>query len=502
MLKRVFVFLLCLCLFVTAAACQEGKLSEEELELGFDKAGAPPRANRQQLKIPIPAGLDRDFRPGWNLGLANQAISRELYLGLVEQKSDKQEKLMLAEEIEHSEDCRTWTVTINNAFRWSDGSTVTAADVYESILRKLAPNSQCPTVFKAYMIEGAKAYHEGRGEDIGITLEGNTLVFVLNQPYEGFQLWLAQDFFKPEKTNDNGEPLFSGPYRLVPDTKDLKLKKNPSYFAAETVLVEDVEFIEFSDDVKAYEAFKLGEIDLIGLPFLDIPHARRQTAARQAEYINFAVNAISFIDLNATNTRLRDSSFRDLLYQALDVPFITAVVRSDHSEPLFAQEAPKLAERRELTAEFEDFEEQFTGPEIKRYIALSDDNYLHYRELVATAKQWLDLYKLPTLVKQESKIELKELQADFYYVEILIGAGELRDIYWYLLANAEPYGFPSLAYEISEKKAYFSDFADLRKDLRILPLAKLAWPAMVQPSLAGYRVYPDGMPRLEDCQLR
>lgn len=164
--------------------------------------------------------------PWSNMTLMGGLLYRTLFLAepdLVTVNPD------LAESHTVSEDGLTYTFTIVEGSKWSDGEDITAEDVAFSIkmlLKVSVSNSIYPNAF--INIQGSEGWRDGSADDLsGLTVDGNVVTMVLSQPYAAMLSTLAQFVIMPEHVlhdanplefNNNvdflGNPTTSGPYKL------------------------------------------------------------------------------------------------------------------------------------------------------------------------------------------------------------------------------------------------------------------------------------------------
>ena len=497
-MRRLIALALALISMLTlSSAC--AKISEEEKALQFDQAGQRIHSRRQSLEIPILREEFRSLEPAQNQSYALRAIGHQLYEGLTSLSAHGQLRYLLADAIEANADKTVWTIRLNKLGRWSDGSPVTASDFTETWLERLDPTKNCPTAFQAYMIEGAEAYHRagGRVEDIGIRIEGDDIVIRLNQAYANFAEWLSQDFFLPAKSQE-GNALYNGAFVLSSsDDQRLELKAQEYYWQSSPGGIETIHFNYFDDDIMAYESYIRGEQDIIGLPFLDIPYARRESASRRPDAVQFPLSAVSVMSLNPHSPFTQDKKSRHLLYEALDIPFLSRAIRYDQSTAVLAQQAPDSQKRQELMAAFAPLREKYEKELAEPLTVLVEGKYLSYREMIAEAKQWLDLYKLKVRVFQAGQLPA-ESRPDLIYHEIIYGSSDQRDLFWFQRDLEARFGLD----DPQPMGIYPSDLESCLENLLMIPVLKLTWANLVQATVEGYTLPANGMPQLSELSFR
>lgn len=199
----------------------------------------------------------------------------QLYTGLTRISEDGSVYGSLADDWTVSDDGTTYTFTLRDGLRFSDGSPLTAADVRRSWLRILDPatGSFAPDVLT--IIEGASERMSGQGSEDGVGIEApddRTLVVHLRHAASFFPAIAATptaavvppsaDPTDSWQTVDDF--VGSGPYRVdhLADTT-LVLTANPNYVAGPPP-IDEVDWLQ-SIDTTAPEAFANEDLDLVNV---------------------------------------------------------------------------------------------------------------------------------------------------------------------------------------------------------------------------------------------
>ncbi len=177
---------------------------------------------------------------------------------------------------EISEDRRTYTFSLRQDAKWSDGTPLNAKDFVYGMLRILNPKVISPYAAALYVIEGAEAYHRGFGHVKNVKIEtpdDYTLKITLRTPTAYFLNLLPHYAYMPhprhviEKFGENwtkvGNYVTNGSFMVQERIINSKivLTKNPHYYDKENVKLDKVIFYSTDDDEKAYNMFKKGEVD-------------------------------------------------------------------------------------------------------------------------------------------------------------------------------------------------------------------------------------------------
>ncbi len=177
-----------------------------------------------------------------------------------------------------SPDGRVYTFTLRPDAKWSDGRQVTAKDFVRSWQRTLTPATGSAYNYQLYYVKNAQAFADGEITDfsqVGVkAVDDLTLRVELTNPTPFF-LGLAafptlypvpvdlidrvgDDWVKPEHLVNNGAYLLED-WRL---NDRIRLRKNPTYWNAETVALETVDVLPINQANTAFNFYESGVADL------------------------------------------------------------------------------------------------------------------------------------------------------------------------------------------------------------------------------------------------
>ncbi|MGQ9910226.1 MAG: ABC transporter substrate-binding protein [Candidatus Flexifilum sp.] len=165
------------------------------------------------------------------------------YVGLIGLDENQQPVPKLAESFEVSEDGLTYTFTLREGIRFSNGREITGEDVKYSFERLLNPETASPTAYFFDMIEGADAVIAGETTELsGITVEGRTVTFRMTRPewtlIQRFALppgfIIAREGVEAAGADFGRQPLGAGPFVLESWQSGVRLVAvaNPNYYNA------------------------------------------------------------------------------------------------------------------------------------------------------------------------------------------------------------------------------------------------------------------------------
>ena len=177
---------------------------------------------------------------------------------------------------EMSEDGLTYTFTMRDGLKWSDGTDLTAKDFEYSWKR--AANPQTAADY-SYMFNGIKGYPDNLA--VTASEDGKTLIVELDAPCAYMLDLMAFPAFYavPQHAVEAAEGwqenpgawaleagfVTSGPYTLTEWTHNTSMTytKNPNYWDAENVKLNQLQFMLSADDTAIYAAYQAGDVDFI-----------------------------------------------------------------------------------------------------------------------------------------------------------------------------------------------------------------------------------------------
>ncbi|WP_176481998.1 peptide ABC transporter substrate-binding protein [Paucisalibacillus globulus] len=187
----------------------------------------------------------------------------------------------VAEDWTISDDGLTYTFTLREDAKWSNGDPVVAKDFEFAWKYMLDPETASAAAFLGYFIEGAEAYNSGEGsaDDVKVTaVDEKTLEVVLAAP-TGFFLDVLTNpaFFPINHKVAEADPNWhteaetfvgNGPFKLESwkHDEEMVFVKNEHYWDASAVKLDKVHFAMVNDTNTQYQMFEAGELDTAGIP--------------------------------------------------------------------------------------------------------------------------------------------------------------------------------------------------------------------------------------------
>ena len=236
----------------------------------------PALADGEKIIRTAIADDPEEMDPTRNSYARSSRVLQNLFVGLYKLGADGLTlEPAMAESVDISEDGLTYTFKLREGLKWSDGSPLTAEDFVFSWLHALDPMSKCAS--DLWIIKNGKAYNssECTAEEVGLKAP-DALTFEVqlenNTPWL-LALTATTSFFPVKKAlvegndawkNDYANYVSNGPFMLVEfsSLKRLVMKRNPNYYDADKVKIDEVDFLIIGDSNSEFTAYNNDEINV------------------------------------------------------------------------------------------------------------------------------------------------------------------------------------------------------------------------------------------------
>lgn len=292
-----------------------------------------PRADLVLCNGAEPQTLD----PALVSGQLEGRLCAALYEGLARKDARGRPIPGAAEKWSVSSDGRTYTFTLRENARWSNGDPVMAEDFCYSWLRALAPSTASPYAEILFFIAGAEDYHSGRtnSDAVGVRAVGpRTLEVRLLHPTPYFPSLISFTTYLPvhratvERSGDRWTRpenwVGNGPYLLEGwEINDrVSLVKNPGYHHPENIELHRIDALSVARASTAFNLYCSGQADLLldkgMIPSLILPQLRGRPDFHPGPLL-----ATYFYRFNVTRAPFNDPRIRRALALAIDKESIT-----------------------------------------------------------------------------------------------------------------------------------------------------------------------------------
>ena len=249
-----------------------------------------------------------------------------------------------AESWEASEDGLTWTFTMRDGLKWSDGTDLTAKDFEYSFKRMANPDTAAPYAETCLgMIDGFDAAQAGDPDALNVKAsdDGKTLTIVLSYPCSYFDKMAAFAAMSPVQqatVEANGDSwctsadtfVSNGPYMITDWTPSerIVLTKNPNYVGgwdSSKIVSDTITLLLLEDSSASFAAYNSGEAVLIK----DVPTDEIPSLTKAEDGGDFYVDTILgtyYVSLNLQRDAFKDAKVRKALSLAIDRDYVANTI--------------------------------------------------------------------------------------------------------------------------------------------------------------------------------
>lgn len=324
MKKRVMSLLLIAAMTVGLVAC--GSKSDDK------KKSSSSSSDEKILSVevgPDPETID----PALNAAIDGGEMILHSFEGLLKLDKNGDPEAGQAEKWEVSEDGLTYTFTLRDGLKWSDGSDLTAKDFVYSWQRVCDPNLAAPyaeTVLS--MVEGYDEAIAGDITKLGVeATDDKTFVVHLSNPCPYFEQLAAFATLNPVQqatVEANGDAwatsadtyISNGPFYVaewVPGSYIL-MKKNTNYWDAKSIKLDGIKFNLIEDANAAYSAYQTGE----ALMIKDVPTEEIPSLKDSDEFYVEPILGTYYLSLNLQKEPFNNKEVRQALSLAIDRDYV------------------------------------------------------------------------------------------------------------------------------------------------------------------------------------
>lgn len=243
-----------------------------------------------------------------------------------------------------SEDGLTWTFTMRDGLKWSDGTDLTAKDFEYSFKRMADPATAAPYASTCLgMIDGFDAAQAGDTDALNVKAsdDGKTLTIVLAYPCSYFDKMAAFASMSPVQqatVEANGDAwctsaetfVSNGPYMITEWTPSerIVLSKNPNYVGGwdnSKIVSDSITLLLLEDSSAAFAAYNSGEAVLIK----DVPTDEIPSLTKAEDGGDFYVDTILgtyYISMNLQRDAFQNAKVRKALALAIDRDYVANTI--------------------------------------------------------------------------------------------------------------------------------------------------------------------------------
>lgn len=331
--KKMLAIFLSAALFVTAfAGCGKKKADGITVQIG-----------------PNPETLD----PALNSAVDGGNMLITLFETLLIIDQDNKVQPGQAEKYEVSPDGLTWTFTMRDGLKWSDGTDLNAKDFEYTFKRIADTNVAAPYAETVIgMIEGYKDAIDSKNPEklnVKASDDGKTLTVKLAYPCSYFDKIVAFGTMSPvqkatvEKNGDSWATkpetyVCNGPYTITEWTPSEKIvcKKNENYkggWDSSKIVNDKLTFLLLEDSSASYTAYTGGTAQLIkDVPTEEIPTLKKD---KKDEFNVDPILGTYYLSMNLNKAPFNNKNVRKALSLAIDRDYVANTVMQGTYSPAY-----------------------------------------------------------------------------------------------------------------------------------------------------------------------
>lgn len=310
------MYLLLLALLVISTGCEGDRESN-------------PTANAGSVIYRGNGGEPGSLDPALAEDVHSFNILTDLYEGLVTGSATGEIVPGVAEKWTISSDGLTYTFTLRDSARWSDGDPVTSHDFVNAFRRVANPDTASAYGFLLQPISHFAEVQDGSlpVDQLAVTaLDLRTLEIRLDAPTPHMLSVLSMPVAFPMHASLEGRAVFSKPDSFVGNGAysllvhsiggPTRLQRSPTYWDAEAVAVEEIVYLAIVDPATEFNMYRAGEVDITNT----VPTAHVQSLAESVpDQLRIAPSlALYYLAFDLTEPPLDNVFLRQALNMAID----------------------------------------------------------------------------------------------------------------------------------------------------------------------------------------
>ncbi|MFC4618939.1 peptide ABC transporter substrate-binding protein [Camelliibacillus cellulosilyticus] len=259
---------------------------------------------------------------------------------------DKENKPVpaMAKSVDISDDGKTYTFTLRDGVKWSDGSPVTSQDFRDGWLLEMSPEiaSSYSFILTDYIVNGAE-YNQKKvtADKVGLeTPNDKTLIVHLKQPTPYFlglttfakYFPVKKSFYDQHKTDFGTSPdklLYNGPFVLKSfnPASGVKLNKNDQYWDKNSVKIAKIDIKVIKEASTALNLYNSGSLDYVLLTSDDVNDYKDNK-----EYGTSTNFRSYYVQFNTGDKILKSKNIRRALQLSYDPKVLQDVILNNGSK--------------------------------------------------------------------------------------------------------------------------------------------------------------------------
>ena len=358
----------------------------------------------------------------------------QVFEGLYRVKNGTEVEFGQAESVKVSDDGLTYTFTLRDGLKWSDGSPVTAAD-FEYSYQRLADPKSGASVQSVDVFKNAAAVRKGEKEvsELGVkALDDKTLEVTLEYPAPYLPKLLSGSRYMPvskavhsakgDKYGTSADNVVTnGPFTIQDwngTNLEWKLVKNDNYWDAANVYLKDVQVQVIKENSTGADLFDAGQLDYTTLTDQFV-----QEYTGADDFHTASKATIGYLSFNTQREATANADLRRAIAQAFDKQVYADSVIQDGSKVLNNQ-VPKDFDVNEAGEDYQ----TAAGPMLEYNLEAAQADWAKAK--AALGKDTIELQLLTSdvgLSKRTAEFLQAQLEANLPGLKLTISSVPLKN---------------------------------------------------------------------------
>lgn len=344
-MKKIAAVFLTMALILSAAAGCSSFTGSGTGTTGGTASGAASGAAQQTKAVSL--YLENEI-PTLNQFAASDNIAftilNNISEGLYRLDTKNEPQPAMAESCKVSDDKLTYTFTLRDGLKFSNGDPITSKTFRETWLEQMKADAKNGYAFimTDYIVNGQE-YSEKKAtaDQVGLeTPDDKTLVVKLKAPtpyflsLTAFVPYYAVDmsFYQAQGSKyalGKENLVYSGPYMLsqYDAATGVTLVKNPNYWDKDNVKTDTVTIKIIKEQSTALNLYKAGQLSRVKLSATDVPSYKDSK-----EFITHSIYRTNFVQFNTTAEGTKNLNIRKALSMAIDNNTLVSTILNNGSE--------------------------------------------------------------------------------------------------------------------------------------------------------------------------
>ena len=358
----------------------------------------------------------------------------QVFEGLYRVKNGTEVEFGQAESVKVSDDGLTYTFTLRDGLKWSDGSPVTASD-FEYSYQRLADPKSGASVQSVDVVKNAAAVRKGEKEvsELGVkALDDKTLEVTLEYPAPYLPKLLSGSRYMPvskavhsakgDKYGTSADNVVTnGPFTIQDwngTNLEWKLVKNDNYWDAANVYLKDVQVQVIKENSTGADLFDAGQLDYTTLTDQFV-----QEYTGADDFHTASKATIGYLSFNTQREATANADLRRAIAQAFDKQVYADSVIQDGSKVLNNQ-VPKDFDVNEAGEDYQ----TAAGPMLEYNLEAAQADWAKAK--AALGKDTIELQLLTSdvgLSKRTAEFLQAQLEANLPGLKLTISSVPLKN---------------------------------------------------------------------------